>query len=315
MDISLDLFTYPFEREGWGKRMLIGGLLVLGGLVLGYSIVLMPLGFAVMLPLFGYSMRVMRQTIRTGELVLPEWTDWGDLFKDGLRYLLVSFIYMLPVILLVCVGYGVMFGGMFALTPVIDRQPDLFFLLFPVQFGGMAVIMIGMLLSMALGLLLIIGITRMVALDSLNAAFEFGEVWALVKKGWKAFGLAFLLLFGLWVVISMVLTLITYTICLACFVPFLMAGLVYYLQVITSTLFGLAYREVEAGGEPTGPAGPTVPAGSGEPVEPAGPAAPVEPVEPAEPGEPSGPDELSEPDEPSEADESSASTDAPSPDA
>jgi hypothetical protein len=283
MDISLDLFSFPFEQEGWGQRMLIGGLLALGGLLLTYTIVLLPLGVALMLPLLGFAMRVMRGAIQTGEPALPEWTDWGDLFKDGLRYVLVAFVYTLPVTLLVCLGYGLMFGGMFALAPFSEQRPELAFALIPIQFGSLAIIMLGVLLAIGLGFLSIAAITRMVAFDSVNAAFEFGEVWALVKRGWKPFGLAYLLVFGLSFAVSIVVNLLIYTICLLCLVPFLMAALVYYLQVVIGALFGLAYRAVEAGGEPS------------EPSEPSEPDEPSEPSEPSEPDEPSGPTDTPSP--------------------
>jgi hypothetical protein len=296
MDISLDLFSFPFEQEGWEKRMLIGGLLALGGLLLTYTFVLMPLGIALMLPLLGFAMRVMRHAIRTGETVLPEWTDWGDLFKDGLRYVLVAFVYTLPVTLLICLGYGVMFGGMLALTPFTEQRPELAFTLIPLQFGGMAIIMIGVLLAIALGFLSVAAITRMVAHDSLDAAFEFGEVWALVKRGWKSFGLAYLLVFGISFAVSIAVNLLIYTICLICLVPFLMAVLVYYLQVIVGALFGLAYRAAEAGSSE-----PSEPSESGEPSEPSEEGEPSEPSEEGEPSEPSEPSDPSEPSEPPEA--------------
>lgn len=253
MDISLDLFSFPFEQEGWEKRMLIGGLLAFCGGLLFYTVVLMPLGLVLMVPLLGYGLRVMRHTVRTGEPTLPEWTDWGDLFKDGLRYVLVGFVYTLPVILLICLGYGVMFGGMLAVAPFAEQRPEVTFALIPIQFGGMAVIMLGMLISLALGSLATVAVTRMVALDSLNAGFEFGEVWALMKKGWKSFGLALLLLLGITMVASLGINIVIYTICLACLAPLLMGALVFYLQVITGALFGLAYRAAEVGDEPAGP--------------------------------------------------------------
>jgi hypothetical protein len=270
MDISLDLFSFPFEQEGWENRMLIGGLLAFFGLLLTYTLVLMPLGIVLMLPMLGFMVQVMRNAIQTGEAVLPEWTDWGDLFKDGLRYVLVAFVYMLPVTLLICLGYGVMFGGMMALTPFTEQRPELAFALIPLQFGGMAVIMIGMLLAIALGVLAIAAITRMVAYGSLNAAFEFGEVWALVKRGWKSFGLAYLLVLGVSFAVSIAVNLLIYTICLACLVPFLMAALVYYLQVFMGALFGLAYRAAEA--VPSEPSEPSEPDEPEEPSESASPA-------------------------------------------
>ena len=46
------------------------------------------------LPLMGYAMKVLR-----GEKPAPEVEDWGTLFIDGIKYLIVSLIYALPIII------------------------------------------------------------------------------------------------------------------------------------------------------------------------------------------------------------------------
>jgi hypothetical protein len=46
------------------------------------------------LPLMGYAMKVLR-----GEKPAPEVDDWGTLFIDGIKYLIVSLIYALPIII------------------------------------------------------------------------------------------------------------------------------------------------------------------------------------------------------------------------
>ena len=46
------------------------------------------------IPLMGYAMKVLR-----GEKPAPEVDDWGTLFIDGIKYLIVSLIYALPIII------------------------------------------------------------------------------------------------------------------------------------------------------------------------------------------------------------------------
>ena len=46
------------------------------------------------IPLMGYVMKVLR-----GEKPAPEVNDWGTLFIDGIKYLIVSLIYALPIII------------------------------------------------------------------------------------------------------------------------------------------------------------------------------------------------------------------------
>lgn len=57
------------------------------------------------LPLLGYSLRVLR-----GEKPAPEVTDWGTLFVDGIKYVIVSLIWAIPAIIIfvVTIGAGVL---------------------------------------------------------------------------------------------------------------------------------------------------------------------------------------------------------------
>src|SRR5665647_2038862 len=53
------------------------------------------------LPLLGYSLRVLR-----GEKPAPEVTDWGTLFVDGIKYVIVSLIWAIPAIIIFVVTLG-----------------------------------------------------------------------------------------------------------------------------------------------------------------------------------------------------------------
>jgi hypothetical protein len=44
---------------------------------------------------FGYLYRFAAQLRRTGQLRLPEWSDWGGLFADGLKFAVVWLLYWL----------------------------------------------------------------------------------------------------------------------------------------------------------------------------------------------------------------------------
>src|SRR5512137_1488155 len=62
------------------------------------------------LPLMGYALKVLR-----GEKPAPEVEDWGTLFIDGIKYLIVGLIYAIPIIIvyaiLLVVGIGAMMTG------------------------------------------------------------------------------------------------------------------------------------------------------------------------------------------------------------
>lgn len=79
--------SFVFEDQKWIEKILIGGLI---GLV------------PIVGPLFllGYMLKLVRNVRNGVAEPLPEWTDWGDLLIDGLKYAVVVFIWALPLIIL-----------------------------------------------------------------------------------------------------------------------------------------------------------------------------------------------------------------------
>jgi hypothetical protein len=243
MKIDDQLITFPFKDERWASKFLVGGLLSLCGF-------LIPLTF---IPLSGYMVRVMRRTESEGVLSLPAWDDWGDLILSGLKAWLVTIVYSLPLWVTMFCGYGAMVaGGLIAPFGAAEES------VLPV-IGGVALVLmglaafgVGMILAFPVMFLAPIALVRMVADDSLNSAFQFGEVWRELKTGFKEYIVAFLVYLALSMGASMVATLLFYTICLTCLAPFAMAAAVVYAMVMEGALFGLAYRETRAlaGGGP-----------------------------------------------------------------
>ena len=82
-------FTFIFNDPRWLNKTLIGGLFYIAGFFLiGYVFIL------------GYLARLVRNVIDGVENPLPEWDDLGGYFADGLKLIVVGFVYMLPIILL-----------------------------------------------------------------------------------------------------------------------------------------------------------------------------------------------------------------------
>ena len=203
-----------------------------------------------MLPLWGFGVRIMRQTIK-GELPsLPGWDNWGELFGDGLRFFVVGLVYGLPVWLPLCCSFAM---WMLAVGPVIlveqAQVPEI------VGVGGMFIIYglgfvlmgVASILGLFLGFLSFVAQTRWVAQDSLGSAFEFGEVWRLARAGFSNYLLAFAVWYGALFLGSMVASMLMYTIVLACLYPFLFAVLVAYSPVLMGALYGIAYYHTQAG--------------------------------------------------------------------
>ena len=55
------------------------------------------------LPFSGYMMRIYR-----GKAPAPDVDEWGTLFVDGLKLLIVGFIYVLPIFVILAVVFGIM---------------------------------------------------------------------------------------------------------------------------------------------------------------------------------------------------------------
>ena len=108
MDISR-AFTFVTKDERWVGKIGIGALVSL----LGFLIIPIPL-------LWGYMVGVARN-VKDGALnPMPEWDDWGRLFKDGLAIMVAQFVYTLPFWLLSCVaGAGIV--GMGSLTEISEE--------------------------------------------------------------------------------------------------------------------------------------------------------------------------------------------------
>lgn len=85
MDVG-KAFTYVFDDEDWLRKVLIGGVL---------SII--PIANFIA---SGYTVQAFRNMARGLERPLPEWSNLGEKFGQGLVVFIIGFIYNLPVFLL-----------------------------------------------------------------------------------------------------------------------------------------------------------------------------------------------------------------------
>lgn len=239
MNISWQLFRFPLDDERWQSKAIVGALL---GLV---AIIIWPL----ILLLSGFGVGVMRRTIKGEAPALPEWDDWGQLFGDGLRYWIIGLVYGLPAWIPMCFGVAVLMLAFLPIVAADQAQAPLF-----VGVGGtiaaygLGFIMIAItsLLGMFLGFLSLVAQTRWVATGSLNSAFEFGEVWRLARAGLNNYLLAFAIWYGGVFFISMLASILIYTIVLACLYPFVFGIMMLYSNVIMGALFGMAYHHTQS---------------------------------------------------------------------
>jgi hypothetical protein len=164
------------------------------------------------LPLAGYAMKVLR-----GEKPAPEVDDWGTLFIDGIKYVIVGLIYAIPLIIVWVIVMGasavaIMSGDATAMMAA---------------FGALA---IGLLVMLVLGIIIavfeIIGMVRFARTGSIGEAFNFGAILATIAKiGWVPYIIAIVVLvvvgiiFGIIVGILMMIPILGFLIYLCLISP------------------------------------------------------------------------------------------------
>ena len=249
MRIDWALFRFPFDDPRWKGKFAIGGLLMLIATFLSVPF------FWLSLPVQGYSLQIMRGALKGEPPSLPEWEDWGKLFGDGLKALVVRIVYLMPVLLLACCMYAIWMAVFFGLIAASDGPRGMsgdaasavmggMFAVYGLSFMFIGVITI---LSLPLTYLSMVAMARLAATDALGSAFQFGEVWQLARTGFKNFALAYLIFFAAAMGAGLLASVLMYTIILSCLYPFAIAAALIYGQIMMGALFGMAYYHSTTG--------------------------------------------------------------------
>ena len=245
------LLRFPFQGPKWQNSFIIGTVLTFGNFI----IPIIPLMFVA-----GYCLQIMRQAIEGQPLELPEWNDWGKLAVDGIRMLGIGFIYLLPGMVVLIGGFALYFAGSFTLPFMAAFGQDnggpgaafplLFLFLLAVFFLSL---LLGFVLY-ALGAIPLPAATaHFVAKDHFGSAFQVREWWPLLRVNKLGYLIAFIMVFGLYYVLSFAVMIAYFTVILCFLIPFLAAPITFYLALISAALFGQTYRESQDLLAPTGP--------------------------------------------------------------
>lgn len=166
----------------------------------------------------GYLIKLMGNIIK-GEESMPEWTDIGDKFVQGIMAAIITFIYMLIpfIIMMAGGGLGTMArGGMAALFTS-------FLLAFIVA------IIIGFFLPMALA--------NFVGKGNFGAAFDFSTIIDYLKRAFNNYFIAYIVIIGLYIVLGIIAI-----IPLIGWIIGILGG--FYISCVAAFLFGSIYRDV-----------------------------------------------------------------------
>jgi hypothetical protein len=196
-------FTFIKDDERWMTKIGIGILIT----VFSPLLLFIPLAL-----LFGYQMAVTRQVMNGKDLPLPEWDDWGKLFRDGIYFAIALFIYALPLWIILCLAFSVFF------LPILGGgtgNED-----FVAALGGVAVLTYFALLCvvfiLGLGLTVVVpGIyIQYIRTNEFAAMFRFSEVFAIVRENIADILLAIVASFGANLAVSAVSSFLSWTICI-----------------------------------------------------------------------------------------------------
>jgi len=213
MDIGRS-FTYMFEDQDWIKKILIGGVVSFIPIV----------NFAAM----GYFIEALRNMAEGRELPLPEWDDFGGKFMKGLMTAIASFLYALPIMIVM----GIVFGLTAAIAGSLDSDAaEIVATICPLI--GNCLLFVYMILFM---LILPAAVIQYALTEQFGAFFRFGDIIALIKANIGGYIIALL--------VSMVASLIAGMVGgIVCGIGILFTGMWAYL--VSAYLFGDLVREAQ----------------------------------------------------------------------
>lgn len=187
-------FKFVFRDKNWIIKILIGGIIA----------AIPVLNFIA----FGYALRILKDAKEGREATLPEWTEWSDLFREGLNVFIICLLYGL----VICIAWFLV--TVLSVVPVIGC---LAIFLFPVLLAALVFV------APALN----ISLCRYLDKGSFREAFKLKEVYGEFKSKSGDYLVVTLINAGVTLIASMAF----------CVAPFIY----FWLWVITARMFGEIY--------------------------------------------------------------------------
>jgi len=145
--------------------------------------------------LYGYLLEIFR-----GKKPAPELNDYVKLFIDGLMYMVIGIIYMIPVIIVFCIFL------LPAIPAILSGSPQAMMLALGSAMTGVAIATI---LAFILALFSIIGVIRFARTGKMGEAFNFNAILATIGKiGWVSYIISLIVLVVVMVIVAGILSLI-----------------------------------------------------------------------------------------------------------
>lgn len=220
-------FTFMFEDPDWLRKMGIGTLVGLVGILLSPILI----GLIPLIMLMGYSLDTLRNVAYGHERPLPEWQDWGGFLARGFKLTAAFVVWALPVIVIVI---PMTIGGALA-----DQGGS--------GAGAIAALLIicgsclMLLWTLFLALISPAIYVRIAETDRFTAAFEFSKLWAFTRNNLGNIVIAILLTWVAGLIASIVAPLGAIALLIGALVTMPLAMLWQYL--VQAHLFGQVARQ------------------------------------------------------------------------
>ncbi|MGN6673984.1 MAG: DUF4013 domain-containing protein [Thermomicrobiales bacterium] len=217
-------FTFVTDDPKWVTKVLIGGGLFIATLVLLLTVI----GWIFVAAIIaGYLIQLARNVINGEAQVLPEWDNWGVKMTDGFKVIVVGIVYALPTILISLV-FTVPSTIMSASgSSGVQATGSLLGLL-----GGCLNFFVGI----AVALVSPIALARYASTSNLTSAFQFGEVFGILRQN-----------IGMYIIVALLTAIVLQLVAgiglIACFVGVFFTG--FYAEMVAFHLYDQAYRAAQ----------------------------------------------------------------------
>jgi hypothetical protein len=185
----MDIGTLVGESFAYAKEGLVGKWMK--------WILLLIATILLTLPLMGYTLRVYR-----GANPSPEVDDWGTLFVDGIKYLIVGLIYAIPLIII----------GVISIMPLISAAVSGDTSQAMAAVGTFLIgLVVFIIVAIIIGLFANIGVVRFARTGSMGEAFNFSAILETIGKiGWLNYILALVVMGIIIGIVEMICNFIPY---------------------------------------------------------------------------------------------------------
>jgi hypothetical protein len=215
---------FPFADPNWVAKVVIGTL-----------VSLVPfLNFVAT----GYMLDVIRNVVAGRETPLPEWNNFGDKFVRGLLSAVITFLWQLPLFVLVCPLYVVALAS--GADPSSSAEPS--------TVASIALLCLGLLVlvaSLVLVPITFVAISRYAVTNNFSAALP-GPVFQQLRSNLGSWIMILVALVGVGLVAGLL------AVCTFGIGAFLIIPFVFYLQLVQGHWLAQAYR-LSAGNQPLPP--------------------------------------------------------------